>query len=73
MSMGSLSMSQFTSSSPSMNSTPAMKPDSGAPTYSNIGSRLGLAQTPAGGGGGFNIGGMITGGFGGGGLRGSVK
>ena len=71
MSMGSLSMSQFNSSAPSMNMSTMNKPDSGAPDFSSIGSRLGLAQTPSGGAGGFNIGGMA--GWGGGGLRGNVK
>ena len=70
MSVGSLSMSQFNSSAPSMN-MPMSKPDTGAPDFSSIGSRLGLAQTPSGGAGGFNIGGMA--GWGGGGLRGNVK
>ena len=46
-------------------SSSPMQHDSGKGTGTSIGSKLGMSQTPANGGGGFNIGGMIGNGGGG--------
>jgi len=50
-----------------LNGSGRPKVDNGNGPASNTGSRLGLSQTPAGGGGGFNMGGMASVGMAGGG------
>jgi hypothetical protein len=65
MSTGKLLNSSGRNSHFSTGSMEHMSIDSGRASFSNIGNKLGMAQTPSGGGGGFNIGGMASMGAGG--------